>query len=172
MTKHPRFKASEDVEACADYLRAKKTSGIITFEQLETATGRDIRGKDRYILTSARRILEHEALVFVSITGRGVARASDAEVATLSTNVPIEKTRRIARTAKKRQRNVNIQNLTDEQRAAFWIGSAVLGAINQAASRALRDKMREEVNVTDGAIPLSKTLELFGAMKSSNDTPH
>lgn len=165
MTK-PRFEASPDVEACADFLRENKDRDLISYAALAEATGRDdITGKSRHILASARRILEREGILFVVETGVGLKRASDAQVATLATSEPIIKTRRIAKKAKKRQSAVNVQNLTGEQRMAFWIGSAILGAIDQAASRAFKNRVEKSANVTDGPIPMKQTLDLFKKMR-------
>lgn len=170
MTSKPRFEASTDAETCAEYLRKHQADGLIRYTALSQATGRDIAGSDRHILQSARRILEREGIVFVVETGRGVIRASDQQVATLSTDVPIAKTRRITRIARKRQRVVNVQNLSDEQRAAFYIGRAVLGAIEQAARKAFRNQLKPAINATDGPLPLSKTLELFKSLRRPKET--
>lgn len=165
MTK-PRFEASPDVEACADFLRENKDRDLISYAALAEATGReDIAGKSRHILASARRILEREGILFVVETGVGLKRASDAQVATLATSEPIIKTRRIAKKAKKRQSAVNVQNLTGEQRMAFWIGSAILGAIDQAASRAFKNRVTAAADKADGAIPMKQTLDLFRKMR-------
>ena|GEM_PF-5917361 len=172
MTDKPRFESSADVEKCVSYLRKNKNDGLLSYADLSKVTGRDIVGKDRYILTSARRILERDGLMFATQTGKGVILASDAQKAELSTDGAIIKTRRIARVARKRQRSVNIQSLTDEQRMAFWVGSAILGAIDQAASRAFKNRVEEVSNASDARIPLSKTLELFSKMRSNKDTPH
>lgn len=170
MTK-PRFEASPDVEACADYLRANKDRELITYGAIAEATGReDITGKSRHILASARRILEREGILFVVETGQGLKRASDAQVATLATHEPIIKTRRIAKKAKKRQSAVNVQNLTGEQRMAFWIGSAILGAIDQAASRAFKNRMKDAADKTDGPIPMKQTLDLFKKLRPPKKT--
>ncbi|CCJ07098.1 Hypothetical protein BN69_1647 [Methylocystis sp. SC2] len=166
-----RFETSADVETCVEYLRKHQNSGLIAYVELSKTTGREIEGKDRYILASARRILEREGIFFVTETGNGVKRADDAQLAKLSTEEPIIKTRRIAKRARKRQSSVNIQGLTDEQRMAFWIGSAILGAIDQAASRVFRNAVEEASNTSDSQISLSKTIDLFNKMKSSSDRP-
>jgi hypothetical protein len=127
--------------------------------------GRNIQGRDRYILTSARRKLERLGIVFVPETGVGVVRASHPQVAHLATKAPIEKIARTARRAKKREQLVDIQQLTAEQRLVFNIGRAVLGAVEQGVRLALRNEIKKEVEKADGPIPVTKTLDLFNKIR-------
>lgn len=161
MTTKPRFETSPDVEACAEYLRHNKDRGLIEYSAIGRIIKRDVTGKDRYILAGARRILEKQGIVFVVETGKGIRLASASQVAKLSTDVPITKTRRTVKAAQKRQRAVNVQELSEEERAAFYIGRAVLGAIGLAASRAFTNRVTEAQKQSDGPIPIKKTLELF-----------
>jgi hypothetical protein len=167
MTNKPRFEASPDVETCVACLRKHNNTDIITYSALSSATGRDIGGRDRHILQSARKRLERESIVFVVETGKGVRRATDSQIATLSTEVPIDKTRRIGKTAKKRQRAVNVQNLSQEQRATFYVGRAILGTIEQATRKAFRTRLRPAVNASDGPLPIKQTLEMFKNLRQS-----
>lgn len=164
MTTKPRFSASPDVDTCAEFLRQHQGKELITYAAIATATGRDIAGDDRYILQSARRRLEREGIIFVVETGKGIRRAKDAEIATLSTDAPISRTRKIAKTAKKRQRAVNVQNLSNEQRAAFYVGRAVLGAIEQATRKAFSNQVRA-ANTTGEPMPIKQTMELFKKLR-------
>lgn len=167
MNTKPRFEASPDVEACCEYLRHNRDRGLIAYDALSRVTKRDISGKDRHILASARRILEREGTIFVVETGKGLRKASASEIAKLSTTAPILKTRRIAKQARKRQSVVNVQEMSDEDRAAFYIGRAVLGAIGQAASRAFTNRVKEASENADAPIPIQKTLEMFNKLRSS-----
>ena len=166
MTTKPRFSASPDVDTCVEFLRQHRDKGLITYAAIATATGRDVSGADRYILQSARRRLEREGTVFVVETGKGIRRATDTQIASLSTDIPIAKTKRITRIAKKRQRSVNVQNLTSEQREAFYVGRAVLGAIEQATRKALRNQIVMAANTVDGPIPIKQTMGLFKKMRT------
>lgn len=157
----PNFESSPDVGACCEYLRHNCQRGLITYEVISRITKRDLAGKDRHILSSARRRLEREGLLFVTETGKGVRLATASQAARLSTEVPIIKTRRVVKNARKRQQSVNVQALSDEERAAFYVGRAVLGAIGQAASRAFTNRIREESKSSDGVLPIKKTLEMF-----------
>lgn len=165
MTNKPNFEASPDVEVCADFLRHNKSRGLIDYAQIGRATNRDVAGRDRHILASARRILEREGIIFVTETGKGLRLATASQVAKLSTEAPILKTRRIAKTAKKRQASVNVQALSDEERAAFYVGRAVLGAIGLAASKAFTNRIAKEGEKADGVLPIQKTIEMFSKLR-------
>ena len=65
----PRFETSSDVEKCVNFLRPKSQAG---YAEISRHLNRDVQGRDRYILESARRKLEREAIVFVVKTGIGL----------------------------------------------------------------------------------------------------
>jgi hypothetical protein len=128
----PSFEVSADVEKCYDYLKPRQEA---TYRELSQFLGRDIKGRDRYVLESARRKLERIGIVFVIETGVGLKRANHAQVAALSTDMPIKKIRRAIKRAGKREKIVDVQ-LSEDDRAAFYIGRAVLGAVSQSVRRA------------------------------------
>lgn len=167
----PRFETSPDIDACVAYLRKHEARPLIEYAELSEAIKRDIAGRDRHILQSARRRLEKEGIVFVVATGKGVRRATDAQVAILATDTPIRKTKRITKTAHKRQRTVNVQNLSQEQLAAFYVGRAVLGAIEQATRKAFRTKIINATNTESGPLPLKETLEMFKGLRPNGRPP-
>jgi hypothetical protein len=166
MPDKPRFEISADTIKCADYLRPRARA---TYYELSKHLSRNIKGRDRYVLTGARRKLEQENIVFVVETGIGVVRAEEAQVASLSTQEPINRIRRSVRRAGKRQKIVNIQNLTADERAAFYIGRAVLGAISQAVRESFQNKVSGAVAVTEGPLALDQTIELFSKLRSKRN---
>lgn len=165
----PRFEVSTDTEKCCDFLRTRQQA---TYLEISQHLGRDVRKRDRYVLEAARRKLEREGIVFVVQTCIGVIRASDAQVAQLSTDVPIGKIGRTIKRAKKRERVVNLQNLTAEERAAFYVGRAVLGAMSQADRLAFRNLLRKEADNTDGPVPIERTIELFSKLRPNKNQPN
>src|SRR5262249_33659713 len=150
MPRPARFEMSQDIEACCEFLRSRHRA---SYQDISTHLGRDVRGRDRYILLAARRKLERKGIVFVVETGIGIVRATHPQIAQLSTKQPIDKIGRVTRRAKKREQLVDIQQLSDEQRLAFNVGRAVLGAIEQAVRVAFRNEAKREVQKEDGPIP-------------------
>jgi hypothetical protein len=145
----PSFELSRDVERLIDFLSDTQRASYV---QMSNLTGRKIAGRDRHVLTSARRVLEKTGIFFAVERGVGVVRATNGQVATLSTTHPVDRIRRTTRVAQKRQVHVNIQNLSSEERLAFDIGRSVISAIKQNASRATRSLLAKEIQKNDGGM--------------------
>ena len=52
---------SKDIEACCEFLRGRQR---VTYQDISLHLDRNVQGRDRYILTSARRRLERIGIVF------------------------------------------------------------------------------------------------------------
>jgi hypothetical protein len=158
----PNFERSADIEKCTEFLRNKSEA---TYGELSTLLNRDIQGRDRYILTAARNRLEREGIVFAVMTGVGIRRATDAEVAAMSTTAAIHKIKRTVGRSRKRHKAVNTQGLTAEERDNFFVGIAVIGAVGQAARAAFRTRLTKATRESDEALSLQETLRLFRSIR-------
>jgi hypothetical protein len=145
----PAFEMSRDVERLVDFLSSHQRA---SYAELSRLTGRKIEGRDRHVLSSARRVLERQGIFFAVERGVGVVLATNGQVATLSTTHPIERIRRTTRTAKKRQAHVNIQNLTADERQSFDISRSILTAVTQTTSRKTRTLLAKEIEKNDGGV--------------------
>jgi len=164
----PSFETSADVERLVDFLADKQQA---SYAEMTNLTGRKVDGRDRYVLTSARKMLERSGIFFAVDRGVGLVRATNGQVATLSTTHPIDRIRRTTRAAQKRQVHVNIQDLTAEDRLAFDIGRSVLAAIKQNISRRTRSLLAKEIERNDGgAVSISSVLSL-PRHRRHNDEP-
>lgn len=142
MSPKPSFEASPDVEKCEEYLLKRDR---VSYDELSAHLGRQINGRDRYILQSARRRLEQRGIFFVVERGVGLVCASNRQVARLSTDAPIGKIRRIAGRAKKREVHVNVQDLTEHEREEFYIGRVVLNMIGKNTLRSVRSQIKAQI---------------------------
>jgi hypothetical protein len=146
----PSFEVSPNVARIVDYLMTHDSASYYELAQL---IGRDVQKRYRYILSSALRILERQHnRLFMVAHGVGVTLCTNSQRAELSTTVPIIKIRRITRRAAGRQRSVNIQTLTAEERLAFDIGRSVLAAIQKDTSQSLRNMLAREIEKQDGGV--------------------
>jgi hypothetical protein len=145
----PSFELSPDVAKLVAFLTDRQKA---TYGEMSDLTGRQINGRDRYVLISARRVLEAKKIYFAVDRGIGLTRATTSQVAILSTSHPITKMRRIERVARRRQAHVNTQELTDEDRLAFDIGRSVLAAIRNDTSKSLRARLAREIAKNDGGV--------------------
>lgn len=153
------FELSREVEKLCDFLEKRQKASYVEMTEL---VGKDVAGKGRYVLASARRRLERAGIFYLAERGVGVVRASNANVSALATSQPIRKVRRIARTAKKREVHVNLQDMSADDRAAHFVGRTVLNIVEEAVGRALRKKIQEELDKSDGdsTITLSQLVTL------------
>jgi hypothetical protein len=139
----PSFEVSPDVRKLVEFLKDRDKASYL---EMNRRTGRIIDGRDRYVLYGALRYLQREHdIVFVAERGVGIVRASNGQIATLSTDGAVRKTARVIRRAKRLQPLVNTQQLTGDERDAFFIGRAVVQAIDATAGRKARKKIAEEI---------------------------
>lgn len=141
--KKPTFEANPDVDRCIDYLIRHDR---ISYDELNRYLGRQINGRDRYILQTARRRLERtRGIIFVVEHGEGLVRANNRQVANLATDEPIRKIRRITRVAKKREPLVNVQDLSEEERVALYVGRLVIDMVDRNTTRSARSNIRKQL---------------------------
>ena len=155
----PSFELHPDVEKLIGFLASRQRA---TYVEMSNFTGRQINGRDRYVLQSARRHLESkQGICFAVERGVGLVRATNGQVAKLSTSQPIEKIRRETRRAGKRQTIVNIQALTPEDRLAFDVG--------RSGGLELGDR-RVGIGRDGGQEALQEPLALRGALDAAQVT--
>jgi hypothetical protein len=143
------FELSSDVELLVRFLTNRSSA---TYEEMSELVGRKVNGNARHVLVGARRILERSGIFFAVERNVGLVRATNGQVATLSTAAPVDKIRRTTRVAQKRQAHVNIQDLSAEERMQFDIYRSVIVAIAQNTSRHTRALLAKEILKNDGGV--------------------
>ena len=138
----PSFQTSVDVQKCMDFLENHKEA---TYSEIGKHLGRNIKDRDRYVLASARKQLERRGILFITERGVGIKRATNGQVATLSTAYPITRIQRISRKAEHRERHVNIQALSEQDRLAFNIGRAVIHSVKQSTLKSFKNRIAKEL---------------------------
>ena len=146
----PTFEVSSDVQKCCDFLEGRERA---SYAEISTHLGRRVNGRDRYILDSARRMLERDhGLLFVVERNVGLTRATNGQRAELSTAHPIDKIKRVTRKATRRHSLVNVQSLTADERLAFAIGRVVLSAVGKSTRKSFRNLVKKEIEKRDGEL--------------------
>jgi hypothetical protein len=146
--RRPSFELSADVEKCCAFLESRDRA---SYAEISSHLGRRVNGRDRYVLASARHRLESQrGIIFVTERGTGLVRATSGQIATLSTTHPINKIRRVTRKAEKRQVRVNVQELTDDERLAFYVGRVVVNAIGKNTLKSFRTRIKKEIEGRGG----------------------
>jgi hypothetical protein len=155
----PSFEVSPDVRKLAEYLRERERA---SYAEMNRRTGRNINGADRYVLYGALRHLQRDEIVFVVERGVGITRATNGQVASLSTDHVIRKTGRAIRRGRKLQPIVDSQALTSDQRDAFFIGRCVLQMLDATVGRKMRTKIADEIKDRGGeAVDIKDVVALF-----------
>ena len=116
MPKKPNFQALIDRDKCVDFLRDRL---VASYADIANHIKRDVTGKERYIMASARKKLEKIGVIFVVERGIGLRRASSKNIADLSTTVPLNRVKKAVRRASDHEPHVNIQDLSADDRIAF-----------------------------------------------------
>lgn len=144
----PSFETSVDVEKLVRLLEEHDSA---TYEEMNRLTGRKIDGLDRHILYSALNILQREQeRVFVNERGVGYVLAENNQVASLSTDHVIQRTRNIVKKGRRLQPLVKTQGLTNEERERFFKNRAVTQMIDHSISRKMRKEIADEVAARGG----------------------
>ena len=156
----PSFEVSPDVRKLAEYLREREKA---SYAEMNRRTGRNINGTDRYVLYGALRHLQREhEIVFVVERGIGITRATNGQVASLSTDHVIRKSGRAIRRGRKMQPIVDSQALTSDQRDAFFIGRAMTQMLDATVGRKMRSKIADEIKDREGeAVDIKDVVALF-----------
>ena len=128
---------SPDVQALVDTLRTVMAGEPITYDRLSASIGRDVR-QSRYLLSSARRILVREGILFGTESGKGLARLRADQIAHIG-HTTRKKIGRASRVAVKKMsiatRKTNNMSPEDMKKANAEI--SVLGVmIHLSADRA------------------------------------
>lgn len=146
----PTFEISADVEKLVAYLADRQHA---SYNEMSRHVGREIKGRDRYVLASARKILERsKGIIFGCERGVGLVRATNGQIATLSTTHPIKRMRKMTGVAQKRQARVDIQSLSAEDRLTFDVGRSVMAALRNNMSKGLQSQLAREIQKRDGGV--------------------
>jgi hypothetical protein len=160
MTDKPSFEISADAEKLVTYLENHDSA---TYEEMNSITGRVINGGDRYVLYAAMNVLQRERQrVFVCQRGVGYVLAKNNQVASLSTDHVIARTRNVVKKGRKLQPIVNTQALTNDERDRFFKNRAVTQVIEHSISRKMRDKVADEIAERGGdMVDVDQVVALF-----------
>lgn len=71
---------SIDTRTVVDLLKKLPVGEVLPYSAIADATGREITGRHRYILESARRVALRDGMVFAAVHGEGMKRLADTEI--------------------------------------------------------------------------------------------
>jgi len=160
--KPPIAAKSVETQVLEDFLREVKPGEMVPWEELSKVAGRDARGAAYPSLQSARRILEREGAVFVTIVGVGVKRAMPKDCVD-----DAERTLRgIGRKARRGARRLfgvgkdGYESLSEEDKKAHNVRGAILGIVTESVKPRVRKAIEAKVS-TQGLLPPAKLIDVF-----------
>ena len=155
----PSFEVSPDARKLAEFLQPRENA---TYSEMNRRIGRQINGTDRHVLYGALRILQRDhGIVFVAERNIGIKRATNGQMAMLSTDHVHRKIRRTVRRGRKIEPLVNSQALDPDTRDAFWIGRAVNQVLDAVVGKKMRTKIADEIADRGEAVDIRDVIALF-----------
>lgn len=124
--KTPTFKRHPDTERLIRHLQTVKVGDFVTYDDLSSIIGRDIR-ENRGLLETARNALSEDRFFFLTERGEGVYRGTDKEWFEEIDSKTRRHVKRTARKANKRLGYVVSEELAPEDRTRLAMAQTILG---------------------------------------------
>lgn len=162
VNKAPRFQLSIDVKTLYERLLASATGDTIDYRELSGLIGRDVTGKARSVLYSARKRAEREnRIVFGAVHSVGIKRLSDIEIVDSGHQILRHVRRSSQRGFTRLTATVDFNKLPEPARVQHNAFASVLGAVAGALHEKKLKRIEEKVKETQKALPLADTLKAF-----------
>jgi predicted AAA+ superfamily ATPase len=163
--KRPRFQLSLDTRLLYDRIKQAEVGELVTYEELSTIIGRDVRENGRASLLSARRVAKRDdRIVFGVIQTQGIIRLDDNEI--------VDTADAVLKTIGKRERNAaqtiaasNYESLDPEHRVRHNTSMSMMGALASLSKPSAYKRIRSAVEARNGILGISATLEHFRESK-------
>jgi hypothetical protein len=149
-----------------------KSKEVVTYEEMEHITGRNIREDARHLINSARRILRTRHNRVIECVRNVGYKVLDAQGIVLSSAGDLKSVRRKARVGG--QKLITISNdefnaLAREEKTDYMARRSVLGVLFQATGKRAEKQIAQAVESSNGVLPLNKTLEFMKKGKPAKE---
>jgi tRNA(Phe) wybutosine-synthesizing methylase Tyw3 len=124
---------SADTEALISRLRDAQEGEVVTYAELRSLLGYDVRGKWHIVTTAKNRLREDEGKHYDTIKTVGIKRLTDAEAAATMPSY-VNRARTQARNGHKRARRVDVFKVPEVERTSFVARASLLHMIDAAGS--------------------------------------
>lgn len=152
---------SLDAQILRDRLKKAKVGDVVTYEELTQEVGRDVRGRAKAALYTARNhALKHAGMVFQAVENVGLKRLSDVEIVE-SVGGDLKLIRRKARKSATKLTKVAFDKLPNEQKIDHNAKLSMLGALQQFSAPQSLIAVRSKVQESNQALSIGRTLDVF-----------
>lgn len=154
---------SVDTQVLAKRLLQVEVGSSISYTELSALIGRDVQGKARYVLTSARQMVERdEHAVFESVHNEGLKRMNDSGVLASGKRAATHIRRTATKSARRLGTCLTYDKLSQDEKQEFNLTMAVNGAVlhftKPSTARALLPKVEHQMPVAKALEALKGTL--------------
>lgn len=150
---------SADTSVIENRLRQAEPGDVVTYEQLSTVLGRDIRVHCRGNLRTARKTLVGEGVFFDVVVGIGLKRL-DMEEACVASESYVRRARSAATRGMRHLQNVEFDKLSEAGKQKHLTASAQLGAIHLFGSSKAAKRIAGKID-GESHLAVGDTLRLF-----------
>lgn len=163
MNQKTTFELSVDTQLLYRHLVEHEATEVpITYEELSELIGRDVQREARHLLQSARRrALKRDRIVFGTVTGVGLRRLSDEEVAATGESF----LKRIRRTARRASETVtcvqDFEKLPADAKAKHNATLSLAGVLRHFTQPRRVLQLEEKVLDSSHALPTAETIKLL-----------
>lgn len=153
---------SIDVKTVSDALRATKIGDTVAYSTLEQLIGRSIRGKNYWILLSARkRLLSQDSMLFGTVSKVGLKRLSDSEIIAASRDELNRVHRGALRGLRKISSVQDYNSLPHAEKVNHGVTASALSVLSYMTKEAQLKRIEKKIEKSPVTLPLHKTLEAF-----------
>jgi hypothetical protein len=156
-----RFAKSVDTSIIEKRLRDAKEGDVVSYDDLSTLLGRDVREHCRGNMSSARNALIEESIFFDVIDGVGYKRLTNEESLS-SPRSHLKRATNAARRAVKNLSNIKFDELSESGKKTHLVTSAAAGAVAMFGGAKGLKKIENKINSDPKQLPIGETLKLFG----------
>jgi len=158
--KRALFEPSIDRRLVEDRLRKATVGELVSYSELAGIIDRDMQNGGRGVLTSARRALERDGVIFAVVRDEGVKRLSDPEIVKTGEDT-IARARRASRRGYRRVSMANYDKLSKEDQVTHNAYLSILGALAAVTKTSSVRRVEARVAESRECLPLAATLEAF-----------
>lgn len=151
---------SADTLVIENRLRKAEVGEIVTYDDLSTLLGRDVRKFCYGNIQTARKTLMGEQVFFDVVAGEGLKRLTMEEACDVSAAY-VNRAKSAANRGLRHLQNVEFKELSDDGKRKHLATSAQLGAVRLFSSSKSAKVIESKVNGSAEPIPLGETLKLF-----------
>lgn len=158
---NPKFQKTSDTVIIEAIFRDCKVGEQVTYEQMSTAIGRDVRKHARGAINSARKaVLSERKMVFDSIPNVGYIRLSDTNIIK---STELDRKSILKKTTKTLTElgSVDFDKLSGDDKRKHTVASAQIGAIAMLSHKTSTNKIESKVTADSKVLAIGDTLKMF-----------